>query len=122
MVIEDILPGTALEGSNIEFKRQLDEGKSPESGRAVENNWLKTLAAFANTSGGVMYVGVDDRTHQIISLDSGEVVKTFQRVRRLVREKIEPKIEYRFEEIPIDGGSDRRYLIKITVEPSRLSP
>jgi ATP-dependent DNA helicase RecG len=122
VVIEDILPGTALEGSNIEFKRQLDEGKSLESGRAVENNWLKTFVAFANTSGGVMYVGVDDRTHQIISLDSGEVEKTFQRVRRLVREKIEPKIEYCFEEIPVDGGSGRRYLIKITVEHSRVLP
>ncbi len=74
MVIEDILPGVNPEGSNTEFKRQLDEGKSRESGRAVENNRLRTFVAYANTSGGVMYACVDDRTRRIIfpQGDSGE--------------------------------------------------
>ena len=43
------------EGKNLEFKRDLS---SPA-------RFLRTVVAFANTAGGVILVGVDDRTRHI---------------------------------------------------------
>jgi len=53
MNIEELL--RREEGKTLEFKRDLS---SPQ-------NLLKTLVAFANTAGGQMIVGVDDKpVHQ----------------------------------------------------------
>lgn len=122
MLLEDVINGVSLEGQNVEFKRVLDEGKSEKTGRAVEINWLKTFAAFANSNGGTVYVGVDDSSHQIISLDREEVDKTFQRIRRQIRERIEPKIEFDFEPLPVTNENGTRYIIRITVHPSSVLP
>ena len=42
----------------VEFKRGLsdDEGKAD----AVEEEFLKTVAAFANSGDGVIFIGIDD--------------------------------------------------------------
>ncbi len=122
MLIEEIIPGINLEGPDIEFKRVLDEGKSPKSGRAVEINWLKTLVAYANSNGGTIYVGVDDSSHQIISLDHEEVEKTYQRVRRQLKQRIEPEIRFDFDPVPVTTQNGTRYIIRIKVYPSKVLP
>lgn len=47
------------EGTQVEFKRGLsdDEGKAG----AAEEEFLKTVAAFANSGDGVIFIGIDDR-------------------------------------------------------------
>jgi len=122
MYFEDVINGVSLEGQDIEFKRVLDEGKSEKTGKSVEINWLKTFAAFANSNGGTLYVGIDDSTHKIISLDREEIDKTYQRIRRQIRERMEPKIEFDFEPIPITSENGTRYIIKIKVHPSSILP
>ena len=56
MFIEELVPNVNLETAEIEFKGLIEEGSSP-SGPAKEISWIKTLAAFANTNGGRMYIG-----------------------------------------------------------------
>ncbi len=70
----------------------------------------------------VVHVGVDDSTHQIISLDRGEVDKTYQRIRRQIRERVEPKIEFDFNPVPITNENGTRYIIKIDIHPSSILP
>ncbi|MGH9848622.1 MAG: AlbA family DNA-binding domain-containing protein, partial [Blastocatellia bacterium] len=48
------------EGKNLEFKRDLS---SP-------NGLLRTIIAFANTAGGTLLVGVEDRTRKVRGLKS----------------------------------------------------
>ncbi|MFM9101611.1 MAG: helix-turn-helix domain-containing protein, partial [Cyanobium sp.] len=43
------------EGKTLEFKRDLS---SPEGA-------LKTIVAFANTAGGILLIGVEDRSHNV---------------------------------------------------------
>lgn len=38
-------------------------------------SWLKTIAAFANSEGGQLFVGVNNKTHDIMSLDNNEADK-----------------------------------------------
>ena len=48
------------EGKTLEFKRDLS---SPR-------NILKTLAAFANTAGGVLLIGIEDVTKNVLGLEN----------------------------------------------------
>ena len=44
------------ETSNIDYKEKLEE-KKPKS-------WLKSVSAFANTKGGIILFGVEDKSHK----------------------------------------------------------
>ena len=46
------------ESKNIEYKVTLPD---------KSEKYMKTIVAFANTQGGKLIVGIDDKTHQIIS-------------------------------------------------------
>ncbi len=45
-----------VETTNIDFKVSVEKNK-PKS-------WLKSVSAFANTKGGIILFGVDDKTHE----------------------------------------------------------
>jgi uncharacterized repeat protein (TIGR03833 family) len=64
------------EDENLEFKAtfrfSMDGYKHTQIKKtsvAVEHSISKTLAAFGNTSGGTLYIGVDDATRDIIGLN-----------------------------------------------------
>ena len=94
-----------------EFKRFLNE-----DGKALE--WLKTVAAFSNTEGGTLYVGVEDQGYEPIGLDKKSVDRQVQLFSRLVKEHIRPEPLYKVAYLPL--GEDR-YAIEfsIALAPSR---
>ena len=47
------------ESKNIEYKVTLPDNSE---------KYMKTIVAFANTQGGKLIVGVDDKTHQIVGV------------------------------------------------------
>lgn len=49
------------EGANVEFKRGLPDD-TPKRG-TVEDDLMRSIAAFANTNDGVVFIGVDDAGH-----------------------------------------------------------
>ena len=50
-----------VETTNIDFKVSLEKEK-PKS-------WLKSVSAFANTKGGIILFGVDDKTREEIGIE-----------------------------------------------------
>ena len=121
MQIEELIPGVNLETRQTEFKGILKEGVN-KGGTPEEISWLKTIAAFANTDGGDLYVGVEDRSHKIVALEHTEDDKTVRMVHRQIREKIEPTISYSMESIPVPETSPIRYILKISVSASEDLP
>ncbi len=73
-----------VETTNIDFKVDLEKDK-PKS-------WLKSVSAFANTKGGIILFGVDDKTHE----EKGvvDVVKTTEKISELINARIEPLPRY----------------------------
>lgn len=123
MYINDLIPGLNLEDYETEFKGIIGEGENPKDGKErIEFGWLKTIASFANTNGGSLFVGVEDKTHKIVSLDH----KTFDRivlmVQRLILRHIEPKIDYRIVHHDVREGEQTRYVMEIRVERSPYLP
>ena len=122
MYIEELVPGINIEDKRTEFKRFLEEGKSEDSGKSKENGWLKTIAAFANTDGGILYVGVDNSTHKIVSLSHDTADKMILMVRRQIKDKIEPQIKYDITCIPVSERNETRFVVSISVEKSKSLP
>ena len=58
-MVEDTL--FSSESKNIEYKVTLPD---------KSEKYMKTIVAFANTQGGKLIVGVDDKTHQIVGVEN----------------------------------------------------
>ena len=73
-----------VETTNIDFKIDLEKDK-PKS-------WLKSVSAFANTKGGIILFGVDDKTHEEKGI--ADVVKATEKISELINARIEPLPRY----------------------------
>lgn len=87
------------EGQSIEFKRALSENETHVG--SVEDELLKSIAAFSNTDGGVIFVGIDNAGKiRGLELDYNKRDRFEQKIRQLVRNRIRPAppIQFTFEE------------------------
>ena len=81
------------EGPTIEFKRHI----SDDGGMAI-----KTVAAFANDEGGVILLGIDDKSNEIVGIKES-VDHTKNSVTDLIRRKVVPEPQIRFEHAEFSG-------------------
>lgn len=95
-----------FESENIEFKRQMTD------------DIYREVVAFANTGGGVVYVGVDDRG-TVVGLE--DVDDTYTRITNGIRDAIHPDvtmfIKYILQDdgvvrIEVGEGSSKPYYLK----------
>jgi len=77
-VIEEILANT--ESKILEFK---------ENTRPL-NNIVKTVIAFANTAGGTIVIGIQDKTKAIVGVDN--ILIEEERIASTLADNIEPLI------------------------------
>lgn len=81
----------ADEGKTLEFKQDLS---SPR-------NLLKTLVAFANTSGGRIVIGVADKTREPLGIDNP--LDEEERLCNLIADSIHPRLVPNVEMTTVDG-------------------
>ena len=98
------------EGKTLEFKRDLS---SPEGA-------LKTIVAFANTSGGALLIGIEDGARGVKGVP--DVLKEEERLANLIADNISPKLVPfhrgdRLAEDPCPGSRDLSEF-----QPSSSSP
>jgi ATP-dependent DNA helicase RecG len=79
------------EGKTLEFKQDLSSPK----------NLLKTLVAFANTAGGQMIVGVDDRTRLPVGVE--HPLDEEGRLCNLIADSITPRLVPNVEMTTVEG-------------------
>ena len=65
MYLEEIIDDIHLESDRFEAKGILN--------RDDVLGWLKSIAGFANASGGEFYIGVEDKTNKLIGFDRRSV-------------------------------------------------
>jgi predicted HTH transcriptional regulator len=94
------------EGKTLEFKRDLS---SP-------NGALKTLVAFANTAGGTLLLGVEDRTARVRGVQ--DALELEERIANLISDTIAPRLAPDIEILPWR----RTQLIAVQVYPSPARP
>lgn len=96
----------SVEGKTLEFKRDLS------SHRRV----LQTITAFANTAGGTLVIGIEDKTKKIIGVN--DVLKEEEKLANLVSDCVVPQI---LPEIEITSWRNL-YLLAIQIFPSSAKP
>ena len=94
------------EGKTLEFKRDLSSPKGV----------LRTLVAFANTAGGVLLIGVDDRTRRVHSVSAP--LDSEERLANIVSDGIRPLLS---PEVGILPWREAQLLL-VEVFPSSLRP
>ena len=94
------------EGKTLEFKRDLS---SPDSA-------LKTVVAFANSAGGTLLLGVEDRTAHVRGVR--QALELEERIASLISDSIAPRLAPDIEILPWR----RTQLIAIQVYPSPGRP
>lgn len=91
------------EDSTIEFKRELPHRES----------LADEIAAFANASGGVILIGVDDDS-EIVGMDRQDLDRTERTMVEICRDSIDPMVHILTEKLRIDDKN----LLKIEVPRS----
>jgi predicted HTH transcriptional regulator len=104
MNLSDLL--TRPEGKTLEFKRDLS---SPEGA-------LRTIVAFANTSGGTLLIGVEDRTRNVRGV--AEPLDAEERLANLLSDNILPRLVPELEVLPWRQS----YVVAVEIHPSPRRP
>ncbi|HID72999.1 TPA: AAA family ATPase [Candidatus Micrarchaeota archaeon] len=110
-------PNFKLHSSNFELLKA-DEGKTLEFKRDLSSprNLLKTLVAFANTSGGRIIIGVKDKSHEPVGIDNP--LDEEERLCNLIADTISPRLVPNVEMTTVDDST----LLVIEVFPSNSRP
>lgn len=94
------------EGKTLEFKRDLS---SPDG-------VLRSVVAFANTAGGTVLIGVEDRTRHVRGID--DVLDVEERLASLISDHIVPRVVPELEILPWQ----RKQVLAIQVHASPIRP
>ncbi len=53
---------------------------------------MKTVVAFANTQGGRLVIGIDDKTHQVVGVDNDSLFQAMDALTNAISDSCEPQI------------------------------
>ena len=90
------------EGKTLEFKRDLS---SPDG-------VLRAIVAFANTAGGTLLIGVEDRTRHVRGVQ--KPLETEERLANLISDNIQPRLAPELDILPWR----RTHVLAVQVYPS----
>lgn len=97
------------ESKNIEYKVVVPD---------KSEKYMKTVVAFANTQGGRLVIGIDDKTHKIIGVDNDILFQTMDALTNAISDSCEPQIIPDIEPQTVEGKT----VIVITVEAGKNRP
>lgn len=97
------------ESKNIEYKVTLPD---------KSEKYMKTIVAFANTQGGKLIVGIDDKTHQVVGVENDILFELMDGIANAVSDSCVPQIIPDIEPQTVDGKT----VIVVTVEAGKNRP
>ena len=106
MTLDEIKKG---ESKNVEFKVQLpDDSKK----------YVKTIVAYANTSGGRLLIGVDDTTKDIVGVEPSSVFQIMDKIANAVSDMCAPQIVPDITFQTIEG----KCIVQVEIYPGQNRP
>ena len=103
---------STVELKNIEYKKNTVSGPH-------RNSMADEMAAMANSHGGVIILGVDDKSHEIIGLPPEKLDITETWVREIANDLVKPPLDCRIEKISIPNtDNDDKNIIRIDIYKS----
>ena len=97
------------ESKSIEYKVTLPD---------KSEKYMKTIVAFANTQGGKLIVGVDDKTHEIVGVENEILFQLMDGIANAVSDSCMPQIIPDIEPQTIDG---KTVMLEAVKRPLKLT-
>ena len=94
---------------NVEYKVTLPD---------KSEKYMKTIVAFANTQGGKLVVGIDDKTHEIVGVENEILFQVMDGIANAVSDSCMPQIIPDIEPQTVDGKT----VIVVSVEAGKNRP
>lgn len=114
MYLEEIIDDIQLENDKFECKSILN--------REDVVGWLKSIAGFANASGGDFYIGVEDKTNKLIGFDRKAADNERNYFNNQVNEHLTPRPQMKISFIRYETKNKERYIIRVTIPESVVKP
>lgn len=114
MYLEEIIEDVILESDKFECKSMLN--------REDVIGWLKTIAGFANASGGEFYIGVEDKTNKLIGFDRKAADNERNYFNNQVNDHLTPRPQMKISFVRYDIRNSERFIIRVTVPESLVKP
>ena len=73
-----------MESTYLDYKEKIETKKN--------DNWIKSIVAYANTEGGHIIFGVRDADHKLVGID--DLQSSSERITNLISTRIEPRPRY----------------------------
>ena len=112
--MEEIIEDVILESDKFECKSMLN--------REDVIGWLKTIAGFANASGGEFYIGVEDKTNKLIGFDRNAADNERNYFNNQVNDHLTPRPQMKISFVRYDIRNSERFIIRVTVSESAVRP
>ncbi len=106
MLSEEIKFG---ESGNIEFKREVPK---------KSEKYIKSIIAFANTAGGKLIIGIDDKSRNVVGVHKDEVFKIMDNITNTISDMCCPQI---FPSIGVDTLEGKSVIV-VEVYPGANRP
>lgn len=106
MTLDEILHG---ESKNIEYKVELPKRSE---------KYLKSVIAFANTNGGSLIIGIDDKSRKIVGVDEKSVFQIMDSIANAVADSCKPQIipDISFQTV------EEKCIVIVTIYPGMNRP
>lgn len=114
MFLFDLLSNFRQEDTKTECKARLN--------REEYKGWLKTVDGFANTNGGIFYLGVEDKTYQLIGYDLKELDNEKRYFSQMIDNHFKVTILFKTDSIPYLINGKTKYILKIEIFESKYKP
>ena len=111
MYLEEIVDNIQLENDRFECKAVLN--------RDDVVGWLKTIAGFANASGGEFYIGVKDKTNQLVGFDRKAADNERNYFNNQVNEHLTPRPQMNISFIRYEVNKNERFVIRFVCKRSQ---
>ena len=107
MYLEELIENVELESDKFECKSRLN--------REDVVGWLKSIAGFANASGGDFYIGVEDKTNKLIGFDRTEADNERNYFNNQVNEHLSPRPQMKLSFLRYMIKEKERFIIQLYV-------
>ena len=114
MYLEEIAAEVRLESDCFECKSRLN--------REDITGWLKTIAGFANASGGELYIGVEDKTNKLIGFDRSSADNERNFFNNKVNEHLTPRPQMSISFVRYEINGSERFVIRVRIPESAVKP
>ena len=100
------------ETSKVQFKRRFDN----------QDKIASEMIAFANSKGGMLLFGVEDKTGEVVGMDYADIQQTGNKISTIANELVNPPVYILTDVVSVQIGNEAKKVLIVNVEEGINKP